>query len=183
LKVLLDTSYLFPFMGVEIDCISNTHFHELLTDNSHEWFYADISLFEIVAKMTKVIEQTSNNSDIQTSERIYSGISLSSEYNSQYLSEKIDGLLHFDTPKRIIWYYNPYLIDIISEIRKNHSDFIDCLIFTTSLVYTDCLATMDVNFLKKIQNNTKIRQIVQSIKPTFSLWKNGLDTEPELFLE
>ena len=49
MKVLLDTTYLLPLIGIHIQDIPHDLLHKLMVEG-HEVFVSDISIFELAAK-------------------------------------------------------------------------------------------------------------------------------------
>jgi hypothetical protein len=196
MKVLLDTSYLFPLLGVEVEIISNEQLYTALSSPNDVFYYADLSIFELTAKILKEIWRTNNEIhhlkkseneaeealDLENPGNLHqtNHLMLSPEYDLEYLNQKLDGLLHFDNPKRLIWYYNPHMLDLLYELRNIHHDFIDCAILFTAVVYCDCFATIDRTFIQTIRKNQKIVQLLRNINPNFSFWMDDLTGKPQL---
>jgi hypothetical protein len=179
LKVLLDTSYIFPFLGIEIENISNEQLYAIFSSEEHEFYYVDVSIFELVAKIIKVFissDEDKESSLLKIAKK--AGFSLSDEYDLNYFNEKLDSLLHFDNPKRLIWYFNPLINDLLCELRKIHTDFFDCIILFTAVIYCDCLATMDITLVDKIQGNGQILNLIKKYNPNFCLWMKDLKDAP-----
>ena len=124
MKILLDTSYFLPLIGFTISNVEKDFLLHLIDHKKNfEIYYSTISIFELQAKGGKEIEK--GNVDMQ---QIIRGIQ--SLNNEKALIE--------------IPFTNSTLITQLSvELRKQHSDFIDCLILSTALLNTDMLVSED----------------------------------------
>ncbi len=124
MKVLLDTSYFLPLIGFTISNIEKDFLLNLIDhEKNFQIYYSTISIFELQAKGGKEIEK--GNAEMQ---QIIRGIQSLS--NEKVLIE--------------VPFTNSTLITQLSvELRKKHSDFIDCLILATALLNADILVSED----------------------------------------
>ncbi|GAH30358.1 unnamed protein product, partial [marine sediment metagenome] len=57
MKILIDTSYFLPLIKIGIENIPQTVLLNLLSKTSHEYFYSNLTLFELTAKGLKLSSQ------------------------------------------------------------------------------------------------------------------------------
>jgi PIN domain nuclease of toxin-antitoxin system len=158
MKVLLDSSFLLPFIQVEPENISSQQLKELLNRQEHMFIYSELSLFELVAKGMKICYG--------------SGLTI------EEVHEGIDSLIYRSPLQPANWIGHPQIIEVAYKIRKFHSDTIDCLIFATALYLSDCFATADSTLLEKIKEQTTLFNEVLAINPRFALWFDDLQQSP-----
>jgi PIN domain nuclease of toxin-antitoxin system len=161
MKVLLDTSFLLPFIQVEPDNFSAQQLKELLDRKDHLFTYSDLSIFELVAKGMKIC--------------------LNSALTVDDIHKGIDSLIYRSPLHSINWISHPQLMELTFKIRKIHSDTIDCLIFSTALYNTDCFATIDHTLIEKLKQNMELYNEIISINPRFYVWNKDLTHPPVLF--
>lgn len=146
MRVLLDTTYLLPTVGVAIKEISKDTVIKLLSKN-YELSISEITFFELSAKAAKYVQD-----GLLTSERVTLGIR---------------SLLHDENIKKIPSYNSQILLSALS-LRFLMKDFIDCIILSTALNNADTFVTEDqvINGLKK---NAKFLELRASINPKFEI--------------
>ena len=68
MKFLIDTSYFLPLIKIGIENIPQTLLANLLSKNTHQYYYSNLTLFELTAKGLKISTQkkTIPGSEIQT---------------------------------------------------------------------------------------------------------------------
>src|SRR5271157_1332563 len=159
MKLFLDTTYLLPSIKIEVEGISASILKELLATPDIELFFADISLFELAAKGTKLI---------------ISGESLTMDE----IRDGIDVLQNHPRVKSESWTEHPFLLDLALLLRKIHSVFIDCIILASAVCYADCIATFDQKLYETILNNPEIIQEILDVNQQFRFWFNDLSAEP-----
>ena len=159
LKVLLDTTYYLPLISVNIDGIPDDLLKRLLQDKKYQLYYCEITLFELAAKGTK----------------------LSLSNNSLTIHDIIRGLDSIRWDKRLIklsWCSHPLIMELAIEIRKFHSDFIDCLILATAVCYTDIIALFDKRLFEVVSKNRSIIEKIREINEKFCFWFTDLSADP-----
>ncbi len=158
MKIFIDTSYFLPLIKIEIENIPQDLLLNLLSETSHEYFYSNLSIFEITAKGLRF----SSQSEGITPQDIRIGIDT----------------LQNDTRLSLVSYVdNPLIIELASLLRSIHNDTIDCLIFATAICTCECIITMDVSFFEKINDNPKIIKEIQEINDSFKFWFNDISND------
>jgi len=163
MKVLLDTSFLLPFIKIEPENITSQQLKEVLGGQEHTFVYSELSIFELVAKGMKICFNS-----VLMIEDIHNGI---------------DSLIYRSPLTPINWTSHPSLLELAYKIRKIHSDTIDCLIFSSALYFSDCFATADVNLFETIKQQEALYNEIKSINSRFYLWFDDLSQNPILFSE
>ncbi len=158
MKILIDTSYFLPLIKVGIENIPQTILVNLLSKTSHEYFYSNLTIFELTAKGLKLSSQenTISPQDIR--------IEIDAIQNDLRLTEKsfID---------------NPLIIELASQLKVIHSDTIDCLIFATAICVCDCIITMDSSFFDQINKTPSLINKIREINENFRFWFNDLSED------
>ena len=158
MKVLLDTSYFLPLIKIEVEKIPPDLLIKLFTETSNEYFYSDLSIFELTAKGLKFSSQEA-------------------EITPQDIRVGIDTLQNETRLKAISYTNNPLIIELASSLRSIHQDTIDCLIFASAICTCDCIITMDLSFFEELNDNPKILAEIQEINESFKFWFNDLSTD------
>ena len=165
MKVLLDSTYLFPLIDIEINELwTKSYLSQLLENENYDLYYGDLSLFEIFTKSMRLILQKK--------------ISLSMDQ----IQKGINTLVNSTKFQIITWWEHLSESEIILELRRIHSDSIDCELFYLAVVNCDIFATFDETMIKKIKSNSIILDWIDSVNPNFRIWKNDLQKRPENIL-
>lgn len=158
MKILIDTSYFLPLIKIGIENIPQTVLVNLLSKTSHEYFYSNLTLFELTVKELKLSSQknTITPQDIR--------IGIDAIRNDLRLTEKsfID---------------NPLIIELASQLRAIHNDTIDCLIFATAICVCDCIITMDGSLFNQINKTPSLINKIVEINENFRFWFNDLSED------
>ncbi len=160
MKIFIDTSYLLPFIKIKIETIADDVLINLLHDKSSEYFYSDLSIFELTAKAFKLIVKNE-------------------QINTQDLMIGIDAIQNDPRLKCLSYTYNPLIIELASNLKKIHNDTIDCLIFASAICNCDCIITMDSSLYEKIKKNDFLKKEIQSLNKNFKFWFNDLKNSPK----
>lgn len=160
MKILLDTSYLLPFLQVDPDNISNLQLKEILENTKHTFQYCHLSTFELVAKGMKIC--------------------MNSDLTIQDVHEGLDSLLYSSPIQGVQWQSHPELLEIAFSLRKIHKDTFDCIIFSTALYFADCFATSDISLINKIKKQQELVEKIIKINPDFQIWAGDLQKDPQL---
>ncbi len=155
MKILIDSSYFLPLIKIGIEKIQHNLLVNLLSKNSHEYIYSNLSIFELTAK----------------------GLKFSSQKKSitpQDIRIGVDAIQNDSRLRVINFTDNPLIIELASQLRAIHTDTIDCLIFATAICTCDCIITMDVSFYKQINNTPTLIKNIQKINENFQFWFNDL---------
>lgn len=163
MKILLDTSYLLPFIQVDPENISNLQLKKILENKKHTFQYCDLSIFELVAKGMKIC--------------------INSDLTIQDVHEGVDSLLYSSPIIGVQWQSHPELFEIAFRIRNIHKDTFDCVIFSTALYFSDCFTTSDFSILNKIKKQQELVEKIITINPDFQIWIGDLQKDPKLIKE
>ncbi len=148
MKLLLDSSFFMPFLAVDIVQFPRKAILELM--ENEVIIRSELVIFEVSAKGSKLV----NKKKIST-EELTQGITA-----IQYL-EKIE----------IIPIHYAEIQALASELRKSHSDHIDCLMVATAVYYAEGMLTLDKELKKKVHDEWN--DIIESINEKFNiiLWE------------
>ncbi len=117
MKVLLDTTYLLPAVGIDVDLPEDVL--EQLFSSNHSLLINELSLFELFGKASRHMAGNETAKD-----RFYTG--MKSILSSQI---EIKPIFTLDT------------LPIVRELPEQLTDLPDCPIVATALVYSDLLLT------------------------------------------
>lgn len=159
MKILCDTTYFLPLIKISIDKIPTNLLLELLLDSKNEYFFSELSIFEIAAKGLKfIIKET--------------------KVTLQDLMNGLDAMQNDSRLHILSWSNNPLIIDLASRFRVIHQDTIDCLIYATAVCNCDCIITMDHTFYTKILEVDSIIKEIKSLNTKFQFWFDDLSKDP-----
>jgi len=146
LRLLVDTTYLLPLIGVKIREIPRD-FLTYLMDAGHEVVVSEISLFELSAKGAKYVAQ----GDI-SSHRVLDGI------RTLLYSGEIE----------VINVYDSTILDVALKIRSLLSDFIDCLIVSSAMNCCDILVTEDTD-IHQLMEKGEYKRVQEDLNSDFMI--------------
>ncbi len=158
MKILIDTSYFLPLIKIGIENIPQTVLVNLLSKTSNEYFYSNLTIFELTAK----------------------GLKLSSQKNrvtSQDIRIGIDAIQNDIRQTKKSFTDNPLIIELASQLKTIHNDTIDCLIFATAICECDCIITMDSSFFDQINTIPFLIRKIREINENFRFWFNDLSED------
>lgn len=161
MKILIDTSYFLPFIKITIENVSPDLMITLLSDFSHQYYYSELSIFELTAKGIKF----SSQGDKITPQDIQIGI---------------DAIENDSRLNKVSYINNPFIIELSSLLKSIHHDTIDCLILATAICTCECIITLDVSFFEEIQKNNPIIKKIYEINSNFKFWFNDLSNDYKL---
>jgi PIN domain nuclease of toxin-antitoxin system len=148
LKILLDTTYLLPAVGISIKDLSKDAIIKL-NAKGHQIAISQISIFELSAKGAKYVVN-----GILSPERVTRGIR---------------AILYDDTIETIPAHDSKILLTSFT-LRSKLSDFIDCLILSTALNHCDALITED-NDIQNLKKNKEYLELLSTTNPNFKIQK------------
>ena len=123
MKIFFDSTYFFPGIGIKPKKVLDDYLlHWLDHKDDHELLYSDLSLFELQAKGAKYI-QTNQLTKVEVSEGI---LAIKAE---QELS--------------VIPFWESKVTSVALSLRKEHKDFIDCVLLASAMVYADIFVSED----------------------------------------
>jgi len=146
LKLLLDTTYLLPAIGISVKDLPNDTSTKLI-QKGYQISMSDISIFELSAKGAKHVAAGS-----LSAERVTRGIR---------------AIIYDETIKTIPMHESTILLTAF-KLRKILSDFIDCLILSSAINQCDALITED-NDIQNLENNKEFNELLKGINPKFKI--------------
>jgi PIN domain nuclease of toxin-antitoxin system len=148
LKLLLDTTYLLPAIGISVKNLPKDATIKLM-QKEHQIFISDISIFELSAKGAKYAA-----AGIIPPERISRGV------RAIIYNETINTLpIHEST-----------ILHTAFKLRSILNDFIECLILSSAINYCDALITEDTD-IQNIKENKNFQEILATKNPKFQIHK------------
>lgn len=142
MRILLDTSYLLPIIGISIKDLPRDAIIRLV-EKGYEISLSEISLFELMAKGAKYVA----NGRLPA-QRVFRGI---------------NAIIH-DDRIRIIRIYDTSILMTAFKLRKVLNDFIDCLILSSAINNTDALITED-------EPIHELEEEIKTFKPSLRIQK------------
>lgn len=117
MRVLLDTTYLLPVVGIDVNLPEDLL--ENLFSSKHSFIINELSLFELFGKASRFFSKKE-----EAKERFYTGM-------ESILSSKIDikPIFTLDT------------LSMVLEVNEKINDLPDCPITATALAYSDIMLT------------------------------------------
>ncbi len=180
MRLLLDSTYLFPAVNVDItegwtkgDLLNLIHRKirsnlsstqpsipsSTIPPDPIELYYCDLSLFEIYTKCMKLIIQHKIEVPI---EKIQRGV---------------ESIVHSPHLHKILWWENIVESEMIRKLKSVHNDSIDCTLFYLSVILCDCFATYDQSLISAVQKEPEILAWIKDINPNFRIWLRELKGE------
>ncbi|HUT81226.1 MAG TPA: hypothetical protein VMZ29_08485 [Candidatus Bathyarchaeia archaeon] len=156
-KILLDTTYFLPFIGITIEGMDPLLVQKMAAGNGNQVQLSEITLFELAAKGAKIATDT-----VLTYQEVVRGLD----------TLRYDKRLHIQS-----WTSNPTILELAYAFRAFHADFIDCLILATAVCSSEIYATYDDEVFNKIVENKKAIATITTINPQFSFWFEDLSKE------
>jgi len=148
LKILLDTTYFFPAIGITIkELPKDTPI--TLHQKGNQISICDISIFELSAKAAKHI-----NKEKLSPQRVTRGI------KAIIYSEQIEIIPTYETQTLLTAF----------ELRNTLTDFIDCLILSSAINHCDALVTED-NDIQNLRKNKEFNELLMATNPKFKIQK------------
>ena len=148
MKLLLDTTYFLPVIGISVKNIPWNTIIELIK-GGHQVLISEITFFELSAKGAKYIV-----AETLTPERVSKGMR---------------ALLYDDRIEKIPIYDTSILLTAF-KLRMILNDFIDCLILSSAINRAEVLVTEDKDILE-ISNKRSFQNIIQISNPKFKIKK------------
>jgi len=146
LKLLLDTTYFLPAIGISVKNLPKDAPIKLIR-KGHQIFISNITIFELSAKGAKYTAAGKI-----PAERVIKGIK---------------ALAYDETVNIVKIHENTTLLTAI-KLRKILNDFIDCLILSSAINQCDALITEDKN-IHNIKEDKTYREITTTRKPKFKI--------------
>jgi PIN domain nuclease of toxin-antitoxin system len=148
LKLLLDTTYFLPTIGVSIKELQKDALLTIMA-KKHQIAMSQISIFELSAKGAKYIKE-----DMLTPERVTRGL------NAIIYNDGIDIIPMHDTT----------ILMTAFKLRNMLNDFIDCLILSSAMNNSEDIITED-NEIQSLKKNAEFLNLVADLNPGFKILK------------
>jgi predicted nucleic acid-binding protein len=146
LKLLLDSAYLLPALGISVKEVSKDALIRLM-QKGYQIFVSEISVFELSAKGAKYV-----TSGAISAERVARGIR---------------AIVYSETITMI-----PICEDAVPyaafKLRALLNDFIDCLILSTAMNHCDTLVTEDED-IQNLKRSKEFSELAAKINPRFQI--------------
>jgi len=149
MKLLLDTTYLLPAIGIAIKELPNDAPLKLITQG-HQIAITDITIFELAAKAAKHI-----TNGTLTPERVTRGIK---------------AITYDDTIEIIPATRDQKILLTAFKLRNTLSDFIDCLILSSAINQCDAIVTEDTD-IQNLKKNKEFNTLQKTTNTTFKIQK------------
>lgn len=146
MRLLLDTTYLLPAIGISIKGLPKDAPIKLIK-KGHQISISNITIFELSAKGAKHIAIGN-----LTAERVSTGIR---------------AIVYDDRITRVPIHDSSVLLTAF-KLRRALSDFIDCLILSSAINQNDALITEDENIQNLIKNR-EAQELLKRINPKFKI--------------
>jgi len=146
LRLLLDTTYLLPAIGISVKGIPKDAPIRLV-QKAHKIFMSDISIFELSANGAKHIA-----AGTLSAERVTRGIR---------------ALIYNETIAMTPIHDSTILLTAF-KLRSMLSDFIDCLILSSAINQCDTLITED-NDIQNLKKNKEFNELLVTTNPKFKI--------------
>lgn len=146
MKLLLDTTYLLPAIGISIKELPKNVTTKLM-QKGNQVAICDISIFELSAKGAKHV-----SAGALPPERVTRGIR---------------AIIYNETIETIPTYDSTLLLTAF-KLRSMLNDFIDCLILSAAINHCDTLLTEDHD-IQKLKKNREFTQLRKAINPKFKI--------------
>jgi len=146
LKLLLDTTYFLPAIGISIKNLPKDAPIKLVNQN-HKISISNISVFELSAIGAKYIV-----TEALSAERVTKGIR---------------AIVYDEAMERIPIHDSPILLTAF-KLRKILSDFVDCLILSSAINQCDALITEDSD-IQNLKKDKEFSNLLAAIKPNFRI--------------
>jgi len=140
MKLLLDTIYLLPAIGISVKDLNEKAVLNL-ADKGHELFISEVSLFELSAKGAKYVVEGR-----LSPERVCRGI------NAIVYDERI----------KITRMHETSILLTAFKLRKIIDDLINCIILSSAINHAEVLVTED-------EDLHKLSKEISSLKPEFKI--------------
>ena len=146
MRLLLDTTYFLPAIGVSVKGLPGGAVIKLI-EKGHQISISDITIFELSAKGGKYI-----TTGALTAERVSRGI------RSIVYDERIARVPIHDSSVLLTAF----------RLRRTLSDFIDCLIVSSSINRNDVLVTEDEH-IQNLKKRRDFQELLMTTNPEFKI--------------
>lgn len=148
MKLLLDTTYFLPTIGVLIKEMRKDALLTIIA-KKHQIAMSQITIFELSAKGAKYVKE-----DVLSPERVTRGIT------AIIYNDDIETIPMHDTT----------ILQTAFKLRNMLNDFIDCLILSSAMNSSEAIITED-NEIQNLKKNTQFHDLVADVNPGFKILK------------
>jgi PIN domain nuclease of toxin-antitoxin system len=148
LKLLLDTTYFLPTIGVSIKEIQKNALLMLIAEK-HQISMSQITIFELSAKGAKYIKEGQ-----LSPERVTRGIS------AIIYNDAVETIPMHDTT----------ILQTAFKLRNMLNDFIDCLILSSAMNNSEAIITED-NEIQSLKKSSEFHNLLANLNPDFKILK------------
>ncbi|MDG6923008.1 MAG: PIN domain-containing protein [Nitrososphaerota archaeon] len=148
MRVVLDTTYFLPAVGISVKEISTEDVLSSLSKTSDPAL-CQITIFELCAKAAKYVAE--------------------GKLETRRAHRGIQAVIEDDSIKKL----DPYesgTLSVAIQLREMLGDFIDCLILATAISQADVLLTEDRS-IHDLRHQSVFRELVKSENPDFEIRK------------
>jgi predicted nucleic acid-binding protein len=146
MKLLIDTTYLLPVLGISVKKVPKDAAIKLL-DNEHQLFISDLTLFELAAKGAKYVA-----SDMLEADSVSRGIRV---------------IAYEERLERVKSYETSILLTAFT-LRRIINDFLDCLILSSAINNCDVFVTED-DRIHELQKRLVFQEIIKTVNSRFQV--------------
>jgi len=146
MKLLLDTTYFLPAIGISIKDIPQDAVIRLI-ESGYEVYISEITLFELSAKGAKYVV-----SRMLSPERVLRGL------RAIIYDNRVDRVPIYDTT----------ILSTAFKIRSLLNDFIDCLILSSAINKANALVTEDDDILMLLRKK-EFNSIIERLNSKFEI--------------
>ncbi len=143
-RILLDTTYLFPFAGINVRGIERDAV-ERASAMGHQLSVSEMSLFELAAKGAKLVEDGSAD--------------------AERIAQAVQSVVSDETLRKVRLYEDGVLPFAIA-LRRHNSDFIDCVILASAVMTCEILVPEDELLLR----SREIIKLARRTNPEFLIY-------------
>ena len=146
MRLLLDTTYLLPAIGISVKELPKDAPIKLV-QKGHQISMSNISIFELSAKGAKHI--------------------VAGTLPAERVARGIRAIVYDETIKTVSMHDSTLLLTAF-KLRRMLSDFIDCLILSSAINRCDALITED-NDIQNLKKNREFNRLLTTINPKFKI--------------
>ena len=128
MRIFLDSSFFFPLISINVKELKKQLISDLLKDRKFNIYRSELVTFELSAKGSKY-----TNEGLLTIEDVIEGLNT----------------LVYDSSIQVVQIHHSEIQVLAAILRKNHSDFIDCLTLASAINTSDIFVTLDQSLKKK----------------------------------
>jgi len=131
-KILLDTSFVLPFFGIEVENIPDSVVDKIVFKGNLDFIYPKLMLVELIAVISKKVKEINQI--------------------PKFIEERIESLL-ISSDIKIIDPKPKHLVYALKLRKLGHPDIFDCLAYATAVIENSLFLTVDKNFINFLKDN------------------------------